>query len=51
MIGTVVGNYKIAGKIGEGGMGAVYKGVDLMLEREVAIKSSETGTRQSTAGG
>ena len=38
MIGNVVGNYKITAKIGEGGMGAVFKGVDLMLEREVAIK-------------
>ncbi|HEY6229916.1 MAG TPA: protein kinase [Pyrinomonadaceae bacterium] len=38
MIGNVVGNYKVVQKIGEGGMGAVYKGVDLMLEREVAIK-------------
>ncbi|HLG16115.1 MAG TPA: protein kinase [Blastocatellia bacterium] len=38
MIGQVVGNYKITDKIGEGGMGAVFKGVDLMLEREVAIK-------------
>jgi serine/threonine protein kinase len=38
VIGTVVGNYKVVAKIGEGGMGAVYKGVDLMLEREVAIK-------------
>jgi serine/threonine protein kinase len=38
MIGSVVGSYKIIDKIGEGGMGAVFKGVDLMLEREVAIK-------------
>jgi serine/threonine-protein kinase len=38
VIGTVVGNYKVVDKIGEGGMGAVYKGIDLMLEREVAIK-------------
>jgi serine/threonine protein kinase len=38
MIGNVFGNYKVAAKIGEGGMGAVYKAVDLMLERDVAIK-------------
>jgi serine/threonine protein kinase len=38
MIGSVVGSYKITEKIGEGGMGAVFKGVDVMLEREVAIK-------------
>jgi serine/threonine-protein kinase len=38
MIGQVVGNYKIVEKIGEGGMGAVFKGIDMMLEREVAIK-------------
>ena len=38
MIGQIVGNYKIEQKIGEGGMGAVFRGVDMMLEREVAIK-------------
>jgi serine/threonine protein kinase len=39
MIGNLVGNYEITDKIGEGGVGAVYKGVDLVLEREVAIKA------------
>jgi serine/threonine-protein kinase len=38
MIGTVVGNYKIVEKIGEGGMGTVYRGVDQMVERNVAVK-------------
>jgi serine/threonine protein kinase len=39
MIGHVIGNYKIEQKLGEGGMGTVYRGVDMMIEREVAIKA------------
>ena len=39
MIGQVIGNYKIVEKIGEGGMGAVYRGVDTMLDREIAVKA------------
>ncbi|HEX7176751.1 MAG TPA: serine/threonine-protein kinase, partial [Pyrinomonadaceae bacterium] len=37
-IGQIVGNYKIEQKLGEGGMGAVFRGIDMMLERDVAIK-------------
>ena len=38
MIGGLIGNFKIVEQIGEGGMGTVYRGVDVMLDRPVALK-------------
>jgi len=49
VIGELLGHYRIVAKIGEGGMGVVYRAYDEMLHRDVAVKVVNKDARLDSA--
>jgi len=46
---VVSGRYRVKRRVGAGGMGVVYQGVDLTLDRQVALKALPAVTRAEAA--
>jgi serine/threonine protein kinase len=49
VIGHALGHYRMIAKIGEGGMGVVYRAYDEVLHRDVAIKVVNKSARPDTS--
>ena len=49
MIGRQLANFRIERVLGHGGMGTVYYGQDIKLQRPVAIKVIDSGLQEKTS--